>query len=59
MITDTDTLFMNSYTCYRCGQSWQSEDECMPDDDCPFCGARHVAAHDSVELEDEPKEIAQ
>lgn len=46
-------MFMNEYHCYRCGKEWSSEDEAQPDDDCPYCGARHVAPHESVELADE------
>jgi len=56
---NANTLFLNRYTCYHCGQSWQSEDEAQPDDDCPYCGARHVAPHDSVETNEETELVEQ
>jgi rubrerythrin len=37
--------FRNFYKCYKCGNEWVDEDSCIPDDDCPQCGARHVSCH--------------
>ena len=42
--------FNNHYQCVRCARTWQSEWSCMCDDDCPFCGARHMTPTDSDDM---------
>lgn len=44
-------LFLNHYTCERCGHDWQDEWDCACDDDCPECGARHMSPKESEEIE--------
>lgn len=45
------SLNENRYRCYRCGYEWQDLDVAIPDDDCGTCGARHVAAESTVEVD--------
>jgi len=45
--------FRNYYVCDRCDYHWEDEWSCMSDDDCPQCGARHMAPHQSDDA-DEP-----
>lgn len=42
--------FRNYYMCDRCNSPWSSDWSCMPDDDCPRCGARHMSPFDSDDL---------
>lgn len=42
--------FLNRYRCARCGRDWDDEWSCMCDDDCPYCGARHMSPCDSDDL---------
>ena len=42
--------FNNRYTCERCNRSWQSGWSCTCDEDCPFCGARHVTPTESEDV---------
>lgn len=42
--------YRNHYTCDRCKNEWYDEWSCMCEDDCPHCGARHMAPDDSDEL---------
>jgi DNA-directed RNA polymerase subunit RPC12/RpoP len=42
--------FQNHYRCARCRREWSDEWSCMCDDDCPYCGARHMSPHDSDDL---------
>ncbi len=42
--------FANHYTCDRCKNSWTDEWSCMCDDDCPYCGARHMSPDNSDDL---------
>lgn len=48
---EPSTRFLNHYTCDRCGHDWQDEWDCMVDDECPACGARHMSPHTSEEIE--------
>lgn len=43
-------MFLNHYTCYRCGEHWTDVWECQVDDDCSHCGARHCSPVESEEL---------
>jgi hypothetical protein len=42
--------FRNHYYCDRCSRVWQDEWSCMCDDDCPYCGARHMSPSTSDDL---------
>lgn len=42
--------YRNYYTCDRCHDDWEDEWSCMCDDDCPYCGARHMSPNDSDDL---------
>lgn len=42
--------FCNYYTCDRCEKSWTDEWSAMCDDDCPYCGARHMSPCKSDDL---------
>jgi DNA-directed RNA polymerase subunit RPC12/RpoP len=42
--------YRNYYKCARCGRHWPDEWSCMCDDDCPYCGARHMSPADSDDL---------
>jgi hypothetical protein len=42
--------YNNHYQCDDCCREWQDEWSCMCDDDCPFCGARHMTPYDSEDL---------
>ena len=42
--------FCNHYECDRCGSIWDDEWSCTCDDDCPYCGARHMSPWDSEDL---------
>ena len=49
-MSETEPLFLNHYTCDRCGYEWQDEWSCACDDDCPSCGARHMSPHESEQI---------
>jgi predicted nucleic acid-binding Zn-ribbon protein len=42
--------FSNNYICARCDSTWTDEWSCMCEDDCPHCGARHMAPYESDDL---------
>lgn len=42
--------FRNYYRCVRCKQRWTDEWSAMCDDDCPYCGARHMSPYNSDDL---------
>ena len=42
--------FRNHYICERCDSTWTDEWSCMCDDDCRYCGARHMSPFDSDDL---------
>jgi DNA-directed RNA polymerase subunit RPC12/RpoP len=42
--------YRNYYRCARCGGEWPDEWSCMCDDDCPYCGARHMSPCESDDL---------
>ncbi|MGN1290009.1 MAG: hypothetical protein ACI4XG_26015 [Bradyrhizobium sp.] len=42
--------FLNFYRCERCRRRWTDEWSCTCDDDCPHCGARHMAPTRSEDL---------
>jgi DNA-directed RNA polymerase subunit RPC12/RpoP len=42
--------FLNYYRCAECGSGWKDEWSCMCDDDCPYCGARHMSPEKSDDL---------
>ena len=42
--------FRNYYKCARCNSPWNDEWSCMCDDDCPYCGARHMSPYKSDDL---------
>jgi LmbE family N-acetylglucosaminyl deacetylase len=44
--------FCNYYECARCGRRWKDQWSCMCDDDCRYCGARHMSPYDSDDLTD-------
>lgn len=47
---DDEQLFVNHYTCYRCGQEWTDIWDAQSDDDCPRCEARHNTPTHSEDL---------
>jgi len=42
--------FRNYYKCAHCGGHWTDEWSCMCDDDCRYCGARHMSPYNSDDL---------
>jgi len=42
--------YRNYYRCARCDREWPDEWSCMCDDDCPYCGARHMSPVESDDL---------
>jgi hypothetical protein len=42
--------FLNQYLCDKCNHEWQDEWSATCDDDCPYCGSRHMAPYDSNDL---------
>ena len=42
--------FLNLYRCASCKKIWIDQWSCTCDDDCPHCGARHMAPFDSENL---------
>nr|ADY58568.1 hypothetical protein Plabr_0947 [Rubinisphaera brasiliensis DSM 5305] len=43
-------MFLNHYTCFRCGEHWTDVWGCQVDDECPHCGARHCSPVESEDL---------
>ena len=39
--------FRNFYECAECSRKWTDEWSAMCDDDCPYCGARHMSPYKS------------
>ena len=33
-----EARFINYYECEKCGNEWEDEWDCQPDDECPECG---------------------
>jgi hypothetical protein len=50
MAVDDMAWFLNYYTCERCKGEWEDEWSCTCDDDCPYCGARHMSPEASEDL---------
>jgi len=42
--------YRNYYKCDQCERWWTSEWSCMCDDDCPYCGARHMSPTESDDV---------
>lgn len=42
--------FRNYYRCDRCRRVWRDEWSCTCDDDCPYCGSRHMTPFKSDDL---------
>ena len=49
-------LFRNFYRCAKCGQEWTDIWPAQCDDDCPFCGARHMSPYKSEDAEESEDE---
>jgi DNA-directed RNA polymerase subunit RPC12/RpoP len=49
-------LFRNFYRCDRCSSKWVDEWSATCEDDCPFCGARHMSPYKTTNLEGDDKE---
>ena len=43
-------LFRNFYRCDECDGEWTDLWWAQCDDDCPFCGARHMSPHKSEDV---------
>jgi DNA-directed RNA polymerase subunit RPC12/RpoP len=50
---EPESRFLNYYRCGRCGGAWTDEWSAECDDDCPYCGVRHISPYKS---EDVPSE---
>jgi len=48
-----EPIFVNSYACPECGETWIDRWSCACDDDCPTCGARDISPQASEEVTDE------
>ena len=46
------TWFRNQYFCEDCKRAWEDEWSATCDDDCPYCGSRHMVPHESIDLTD-------
>jgi DNA-directed RNA polymerase subunit RPC12/RpoP len=42
--------FRNYYKCANCSREWEDNWSSMSDDDCPYCGARHMSPYDTDDL---------
>jgi hypothetical protein len=42
--------FLNFYQCEDCEEMWEDAWSCTVDDDCPFCGSRHMVPYASDDL---------
>jgi predicted nucleic acid-binding Zn-ribbon protein len=50
--------FRNYYRCAECGCEWTDVWSAQCDDDCPFCGARHMSPYKSEDItEDLPSVV--
>jgi hypothetical protein len=45
-------LFRNYYRCVGCCYEWEDVWSATCDDDCPHCGARHMSAYESEDVDD-------
>jgi hypothetical protein len=45
-------LFLNYYRCESCGGEWTDVWSAQCDDDCPYCGARHMSPYKSDDYEE-------
>jgi DNA-directed RNA polymerase subunit RPC12/RpoP len=39
--------FLNHYHCPECKKDWADKWDATCDDDCPYCGCRHISPHRS------------
>lgn len=46
----------NYYHCAECGREWTAVRSAQCDDDCPLCGARHMAPYRSEDAEERDDE---
>ena len=44
--------FRNYYRCAECGCEWTDVWSAQCDDDCPWCGARHMSPYTSEDVEE-------
>ncbi len=44
--------FRNYYRCAECGCQWSDVWSAQCDDDCPWCGARHMSPYMSEDVEE-------
>jgi hypothetical protein len=44
--------FRNYYRCAECGCEWTDVWTAQCDDDCPWCGARHMSPYKSEDVEE-------
>lgn len=42
--------YNNHYKCPRCNSEWWDAWDCQVDDDCPYCGKRHITPFESEDL---------
>ena len=45
-------FFRNYYRCAECGCEWTDVWSAQCDDDCPWCGARHMSPYKSEDVEE-------
>jgi hypothetical protein len=50
-------LFRNFCCCERCTNEWMDAWSATCDDDCPFCGARHMSPFKSEDAEHDDAEL--
>jgi DNA-directed RNA polymerase subunit RPC12/RpoP len=48
--------FRNFYRCSECGSKWTDIWPAQCDDDCPWCGARHMSPYKSEDVEESDDE---
>jgi DNA-directed RNA polymerase subunit RPC12/RpoP len=48
----TAIRFRNYYRCAQCGRQWTDIWSAQCDDDCPWCGARHMSPYKSEDVEE-------
>jgi DNA-directed RNA polymerase subunit RPC12/RpoP len=56
MIRTKPYTYRNHYRCVTCGGNWSDEWYAMCDDDCPYCGTRHLTPLWSETLEKKKEE---
>ena len=49
-------LFRNYYRCAHCHRTWTDKWSATCDDDCPYCGARHMSPYKSEDVEDDDEQ---